>query len=47
VRGFLLQYKYTGNPAARMKKPKTLFVGYVTTVLITIAAQARTKSAVV
>ncbi len=47
MRGLRLQYKYTGIPAARMMKPKTLFVGYVMIVLATIAVHVKTKSAVV
>jgi hypothetical protein len=47
ARGLRLQYKYTGIPAARIMKPKMLFVGYVRIVLVTMAAQVRTKRAVV
>ena len=42
-----LQYKYTGMPASRMISPMAEFEGKVAVVVITIAAQANTKRAVV
>src|ERR1035438_3033757 len=42
-----LQYKYTGIPAAKIMRPNALFAGYVQMVLATMAAQERTKMAVV
>ena len=49
--GFLLdrrlQCEYTGKPANRMIRPMAELAGKVATVVITIAAQANTKSAVV
>ena len=42
-----LQYKYTGMPASRIISPMAEFAGKVAVVVITMAAQANTKRAVV
>src|ERR1700730_3441434 len=42
-----LQYKYTGMPASRIIRPIAEFAGKVAIVLVTMAAQANTKTAVV
>ena len=46
-RALRLQYKYTGMPASRIIRPMAEFAGKVATVVITMAAQASTKRAVV
>ena len=46
-RALRLQYKYTGMPASRIIRPMAEFAGKVAIVVMTIAAQARTKRAVV
>ena len=42
-RRWRLQYKYTGTPVSMMRKAMALLTGVVTTVLTTMAMQARTK----